>query len=301
MIVSVPLETYLPGVLDVELYGHWPLDTFKAQAVAARSFALAEAEFWRTRRHFDLVAGPESQGWSGDQGSARSKKAVLDTAGKVLLHEGRVIPAYYSASCGGLPASAEDAISSRTSHQIAPLVPLKSRPMGCCSESPVFEWQVEFARDDLDRAIRVWLEERGEESDVLSRSVSSLRNMLVLERSPTGRPLVYGLSDSMGRSVRIDAESFRRLLSTVPRIEQGSAAPLRSSVLSGEFRGRRFLVNGLGWGHGCGLCQYGANAMGKRGANWREILALYYPGCDIQVCWGSEVEDHPSPEAETKQ
>ena len=112
--------------------------------------------------------------------------------------------------------------------------------------------------------------------------------MNVLERSPTGRPLVYGLVTSRGGSLRIGSESFRRLLSKLPRIEKGAPSPLRSSVFDGEFRGNRFLINGLGWGHGCGLCQYGANAMGKDGATCRMILERYYPGSEIQVAWKAE-------------
>ena len=301
VIVSVPLETYLPGVLDVELYGHWPFETFQAQAVAARSFALAEAAFWRTRRHFDLIAGPESQGWSGDQGSSRAREAVLGTTGMVLVHEGRVIPAYYSASCGGLPASADDAISSRDSHRIKPLVPMNPRPSGCCSESSVYEWQVEFKRNAVERSVRIWLRERGEDSELLESSGASLQKMITLERSPTGRPLAYALIDSTGTSLRIEAESFRRLLSTLPRANKEEAEPLRSSAFSGEFRGRRFLVEGLGWGHGCGLCQYGANAMGKRGATWREMIELYYPGSDVRVCWGPQSEDETLSKAGTNQ
>ena len=288
VIVSVSIESYLPGVLDVELYGHWPLETFQAQAIAARSYALAESAFWATRRHFDLIAGPESQGWSGDGGSDKARKAVQGTAGMVLVHEGRVIPAYYSAACGGLPASADDAISSRESHRISPLVPMDSRPSGCCEAASVRAWQAEFKRDDLDRALRTWHTDRTFDSKSRSNLPGSFDAITVLERSPTGRPLVYGLVTSRGETLRIGSESFRRLLSKLPRIEKGTSSPLRSSVFNGEFRGNRLLIKGLGWGHGCGLCQYGANAMGKEGATWRTILERYYPGSEIQAAWQVE-------------
>ena len=288
VIVSVSLESYLPGVLDVELYGHWPLETFQAQTIAARSYALAESAFWARRRHFDLIAGPESQGWSGDGGSDKARKAVESTTGMVLVHEGRVIPAYYSAACGGVPASADDAISSRGSHRISPLVPMDSRPSGCCEASSVREWQAEFKRDDLDRALRAWHADKSPDAGSRSNLRGSFDAMTVLERSPTGRPLVYGLGTSRGGNLRIGSEPFRRLLSKLPRVENGSSIPLRSSVFDGEFRGSRFLVTGLGWGHGCGLCQYGANAMGKDGATCRMILERYYPGSEIQVAWKAE-------------
>ena len=65
LVTRIQIESYLPGVLDGELYGHWPSDTFRAQAVAARSYAVAESAYWSDRRHFDLTAGPASQVWKG--------------------------------------------------------------------------------------------------------------------------------------------------------------------------------------------------------------------------------------------
>ena len=250
VIVHVSLESYLPGVLDVELYGHWPLETFQAQAVAARSYALAESAFWASRRHFDLVAGPESQGWSGDGGSPRAREAVQRTLGTVLVHDGRVIPAYYSAACGGLPASAADAISSRPSHRISPLVPLDSRPSGCCASSPVYEWKAEFKRRDVDRALQQWLRDNDSGSDSVEVPGGPFQDMTVLERSPTGRPLAYGFSNAWGRLLRLDSESLRRLLSKLTQIEKDGPSSLRSSAFTGEFRGRRFVIQGRGWGHG---------------------------------------------------
>ena len=61
LVTRIPIEQYLPGVLQGELYGHWDPSAFEAQAVAARSYAVAESAFWQPRRHYDLVAGPASQ------------------------------------------------------------------------------------------------------------------------------------------------------------------------------------------------------------------------------------------------
>jgi stage II sporulation protein D len=288
VIVSVFLERYLPGVLDVELYGHWPLETFQAQAVAARSYALAEAAFWKNRRHFDLVAGPESQGWSGNGGSSKAREAVQETFGMVLLHQGRIVPAYYSAACGGFPASADNAISSRASHRIGPLVPLVGRPSGCCDDSAVFKWTAKFDRGDLDRALNEWQRSKGGDLGTARNLPERFNRLTVLERSPTGRSLVYGLSSGGEKTLSIDAESFRRLLSKLTQIEGLDPTPLRSSMFTGRFSGKRFVVEGLGWGHGCGLCQYGANAMGESGFTWRQILERFYPGSEVGPIWKSD-------------
>ena len=290
VIVHLSLESYLPGVLDVELYGHWPLETFMAQAVAARSYAVAESAFWADRRHFDVVAGPRSQGWSGDGGSEKARDAVQSTTGMLLLQDGRVIPAYYSAACGGFPASANDAISSRPSHRISSLVPLDARPRGCCENSSVFKWSMEFKRADIDRLIQEWRNGVDGDSELPSMYHARFVGLSVFERSPNGRPLIYRLTFSDGTTSVIDAEVLRRMLSTLSEVGEDQAKPLRSSVFSGRLRGRRFRLDGLGWGHGCGLCQYGANAMGEDGFTWRQILDRFYPGSEVRSFWRPNTE-----------
>ena len=103
VICHLPMESYLPGVVEKELYPSWLPATFEAQAIAARSFAVCERAFWIRRRHYDLVAGQASQAWTGGDASARAVSAVRSTVGQLLVWRGQVVPAYYSASCGGAP------------------------------------------------------------------------------------------------------------------------------------------------------------------------------------------------------
>ena len=167
-------------------------------------------------------------------------------------------------------------------------MPLDSRPSGCCASSPVYEWKAEFKRRDVDRALQQWLRDNDSGSDSVEVPGGPFQDMTVLERSPTGRPLAYGFSNARGRLLRLDSESLRRLLSKLTQIEKDGPSSLRSSAFTGEFRGRRFVIQGRGWGHGCGLCQYGAHTMGQDGATWRQILDRYYPGSRLQYCWGPE-------------
>ena len=275
VVVELDMETYLAGVLDGELYAHWPLGTFMAQAVAARSFALAESTFWRSRRHFDLVAGPSSQAWAGLATSDRAREAIEATRGFVLLHEGRVVPAYYSSSCGGLPASAVDSISDRASHDIPPLKP-RSSATPCCEGAPVRAWEVRLPLDEVEAA--------------LSRAFpggfpDGLVRIEVAERNVAGRPLRHRLVDRAGESRSLGSDDLRRLRGRVPRLESGEAGPLRSDAFEARIVGEVLVIEGRGFGHGVGLCQFGAFERGREGVDWRQLVLEYYPEAGLTRSW----------------
>ena len=102
----VALESYLQGVVAGEVPFSWPADALKAQAVAARSYAIASL---LKGKPFDLYADVRSQVYLGVAGEKPSTtKAVLDTTGQVVLYGGRVATTYYFSSSGGKTASAAD-------------------------------------------------------------------------------------------------------------------------------------------------------------------------------------------------
>jgi stage II sporulation protein D len=102
---TVPLEQYLFGVVPREVPWRWPEETLKAQAVAARSYALAV----RRTGTFDLYADVRSQVYGGiDAEQATTTAAVLATAGEVLLHGGRVATTFFFSTSGGRTANVAD-------------------------------------------------------------------------------------------------------------------------------------------------------------------------------------------------
>jgi stage II sporulation protein D len=102
---AVPLEQYLFGVVPREVPSRWPEEALKAQAVAARSYALAV----RRSGSFDLYADVRSQVYGGmDAEQAATNTAVLATAGEVLLHGGRVATAFFFSTSGGRTANVAD-------------------------------------------------------------------------------------------------------------------------------------------------------------------------------------------------
>ena len=105
---KVDIEDYIKGVVPSEMPSSWNIEAHKAQAIAARSYALANLGK-RASRGYDLKDTPEDQAYGGATAEkARTNKAVEDTKEIVLIYDLKIIPAYYSASAGGHTKNAGD-------------------------------------------------------------------------------------------------------------------------------------------------------------------------------------------------
>ena len=101
VINNLPLEDYLLGVVPAEMPSKWSYEALKAQAIAARSYAIANRGK-RASHGYDLKDTPEDQAYGGASSeTATTNSAVIETKGVVITYNQRVIPAYYSASAGG--------------------------------------------------------------------------------------------------------------------------------------------------------------------------------------------------------
>jgi stage II sporulation protein D len=278
---EVPMETYLPGVLAQELFNKWTVNTHRAQAVAARSWALCEIAQWRGRRHFDVVAGELGQAWVGATKHQRSIDAVAATRGEVLLWERRVVPAYYSSCCGGQRASARDGISSAVVHDIPPLRISATDGSDCCSASPTYRWQAKYDLATFARTLPAWARAEGYASLL---KLDGVRRIETSARNAAGRPIRFAITDAKGMLYEVPAERLRFALNTDPA-RPGELRPskerLKSAFIEPLIVGKELVISGRGHGHGVGMCQYGAEAMAKKGAKPSAILARYYPGASV--------------------
>jgi stage II sporulation protein D len=272
----VPMERYLPGVIERELYRHWPAHTFAAQAVAARSYACAERSM-RTRSHYDVTNTAVSQVYGGTSGHSRANEAVEATRGLVLAHAGGLVPGYYSSCCGGVAADARDAISSHPLHDMAPLRG-RSGP-DVCTEAKLFSWTIERARADVARRLAAWGRHRKDET---LAKLERLRGVEIAALNPHGRPTAFAVSGGRDDAVTtLGAESFRR---AVDFSRGGLGEPPRrlwSSNVRVTIDGETVRFAGAGHGHGVGMCQHGAEALARDGLTYEEILAWYYPQVEL--------------------
>lgn len=249
----VDIEDYLKGVVPKEMNSLWPFEALKAQAIASRSFAVHEA-LRRGNKDYDLTADTFSQVYGGMSAEKRrAGKAVEATSGKVLGYEGKVLPAYFHSCCGG---HTEDA--SVIWGKASP--PLKGVKCPWCRLSPYFRWQIKI-------------------------STRSMLNMLKAKGYSINRidDIRPGPRDRSGRLEQVSIKSGNKWIDM--NTEDFRAAPGRSAIKSANFRVKKYptfyLFSGYGWGHGVGMCQWGAFGLAFRWKSAEWILERYYPGARV--------------------
>lgn len=249
----VDLEDYLKGVLYHEISHRWPMEAIKAQAVVSRTFALYQAQEYKDS-HYYLKADVSSQVYGGRYAERyRTNKAVEETKGKVLVYRGKLLPAFFHATCGG---RTEDA--SRLWKVDLP--PLKGIACPFCKNSPHFFWRCDVRLSDIERKLRT-----------AGYKVSYISSIEIKKRDRSGRALELVLRGKTD-TAKISVKEFRRLL---------GPALIKSTDFTVGIKGEIAHFEGRGWGHGVGMCQWGAFAMAKKGKTAEEILRYYYPGARV--------------------
>ena len=272
----VPMEDYLPGVVAGELFDHWDLQTRAAQAVAARSFAASERALVSRHRAYDVTDTPDSQVYRGVVEHARTLEAVAMTRGMVLAFEGLLVPGYYSSCCGGLAAAALEAIGGNPVNDVPPL---RGRSgVDVCTESKISRWTIERPAKTLTRRIVAWAEHRRHRE--LSE-LSEIASIEVAAANTHGRPIAYAVTDGSGRRVELSADRLRAAANFVTVDLGPPERMLWSSHVKVRVRGSTVVFEGRGYGHGVGMCQYGAETLARKGRDYQEILRWYYPGVEL--------------------
>jgi len=276
------LETYLPGVLARELYRSWRPQTYEAQAIAARSYALHErARRRRAGDHFDLEGTTADQAYGGLEAHRRAIEGVRRTAGLVLTWEGGLLRSYYSSTCGGRAGSASDTWPATAGFEFNRAGPIQaSRRADHCAESPRFRWSVTRDRAALAKRLAAF----GEADGLAIRSIESVARVEPSRVNPFGRPATYKVFDDAGRWWPLSGEQLRLACN----FSDVDLPPItgRTRVLSGDIemkpRGERMEITGRGFGHGVGMCQFGAERLAREGRDAVDILGHFYPDSALE-------------------
>lgn len=271
VINDLDIESYLKGVIARELLRDWHFQAYRAQAVAARTYALYQARTRDDGSSFDLHADTRSQVYGGVDGeTAKSIDAVETTRGLVLAYgpqgRERIFKAYFSSCCGGVTASAQDAFNDPV------IEPLQAQYVGAlCSASPRYNWgPVVFSKSELTRRIRAYGTRRGGPE----KNIGDVVSIEIAAQNPFGRPTRFVVTDSRGNRFNFNAEQMRWAINSDagngPTVPSGFFKPVNETD---AIR----LVEGHGHGHGVGMCQWCTQARASQGMRFDQILKLAYP------------------------
>jgi stage II sporulation protein D len=276
------MEQYLPGVLARELYHHWQSAAFEAQAVAARSFACHEIMHYATRRHYDVTDTQQSQAYIGEVNVAKALNAVARTAGQMLGYHGMLVPGYYCSCCGGTAASADAAIGDNPVNLLPPLAG-RLQP-DVCQDAPLYRWSIKRDRMETSRRITAFAQQQ-KLNDV--SNISAVDSIEPVMSSPSGRPILYRIIDHRGDAAEIGAEKLRSAVNyrvaDLPDFDRS----LPSSHVDVRLENGSIIFDGRGFGHGVGMCQYGAQALALQQTGYLDILRWYYPSVEIVQAYES--------------
>ncbi|RPJ40974.1 MAG: SpoIID/LytB domain-containing protein, partial [Candidatus Latescibacterota bacterium] len=282
---GIGLEDYLRGVVPWEI-GWLPaerVEALKAQAIAARTYALSRVAVAEEGSLWDLVATESDQVYRGlERTDPVVDRAIDETAGLVAVHDDELIRAYYSSTCGGRTAPVPDVWIDR---EPAPyLRSVRDAPGGSdspsrayCRDSPHFRWKERWKGEEIDAVLRNLAAEKGQGPAALGR----LRDVRIEETGETGRAL-RTVFETERADLLVEADRIRWVLR-----RPGGAGILRSAWITLDVkRSKGFVVEivaeGRGHGHGVGMCQWGAIGMADEGHRFEEILRHYYKGVRLE-------------------
>jgi stage II sporulation protein D len=280
------VEDYLRGVVPLEIgVNRGPSDqaAVEAQAIAARSYTWVRLGTSQTNpgRGYDMAATVADQVYGGaDAEREATDRAVSTTAGQVLKFGGRVVDAPYSASCGGESAAPDEVW--RVSGTSAYLRRVSDRIPGSadryyCDIAPRFSWTRTFTTAELDAAARSYLRQY---TDGLSGTPSHVRGISIESRTPSGRVArTVFLTDRGSYAVR--GNDVRYVLRTAGGEILNSTYFSVNAEAARDGALVRVVLRGNGYGHGVGMCQWGAIGRARAGQTARSILAAYYPGTSV--------------------
>ncbi len=241
---QVDLEQYLYSVVGAEAIATWPIEALKAQAVAARSYALYKQNTSNGIYDVDTTVG--TQVYKGlDSEYTTTHEAVNGTLGQIMTYNNQVILAAFHSSSGGYTENVEDVWTT-------PLPYLRA-VVDYDQKSPVFEWQQVIPVTKIQSLVA---------------GVGKISGLQPEKMTPRGRIITMKVTGDRG-SATISGTNLRQALD------------LRSTLFRVSTDGNNLQIKGRGFGHGLGLSQWGAYYLAQQGVNYHQILAHYYQNANL--------------------
>ncbi len=258
LVNSISLESYITTLLSKEMNGTWPVEALKAQAVAARTYALDRI---KTNNNLNLqddrlyhLESSEKDQVSGSFSdiTAKTLTASRETHGEILVGpSGKIAPTFFHSKCGGKTLRPD---------QVWGGVEEGYRSVSCtfCQKTGMKDWEQKIKNQKLTSMI----------DHVLKRYYADENNSQEIRVMPDSMENSE-IRLYLGDRLHIIKKSYLRNLAG------REVLPSNNFVMTQE--NNQVFVTGKGYGHGVGLCQLGALELAKRGYDYRQILSFYFP------------------------
>ena len=261
---ELKMEEYLAGVVAAEMETNWPVNALAAQAIIARTYTMKNIETGKIRKLHGTDASTdvqEFQAYNAARINDNVRKAVEMTRGEIITYKGDYPNAWFSACCGGITASAQEGLAFTQE----PTPYIKANAQDNCLSITVPEnrqWQAAIPKAKVIAAVK----------EVTGKNIDSLTSAEIVEKGSSGRAVKIALGDA-----QVGGPAFRNAI--------GSEL-VRSMLLNSlEVQGDNVVFAGKGFGHGVGMCQWGANLMAKEGQKPEDIINFYYQDVEIEKRW----------------
>lgn len=258
VIHTLDIEEYLTGVLSKEMDALWPEEALKAQAVVSRTFAVYMREESRKQGlKYDIENSIYHQVYNANN-SAKIKKTVRETEGEILTYEGNLVQVFFHSNCSGKTAKTSDVWGGALLH-------LSSVNDPFCVDTPYSDWKKTFHQNNLSKIF----------------GITAIEKIVVEERDATGRVTSLRLTGKDGNIICLTGHRLRMIVNQGKGVLFQSPDIIPSANFNVRKEGDYFVFTGKGYGHGVGMCQWGAKKMAEDGYNYLQILKHYFPEMEL--------------------
>ncbi len=271
MVINIlPMEEYLYGVVPGEMPSYWPLEALKAQAVAARTYALTRVNA-ANANPYDVLPTTTNQvykGYNGEQAS--TNRAVNETRGQVLEYRGKLIDALFHSSSGGYLEHSQDVWQAKLDYLLA-------KPDPYDQNNVHYNWSVSYSQEQLVNKVNKVLFNQAEPDKMFA----SIDNIELLEKTTSGarvKKIKITGTDASGDPKAVEVYNADKVRSV---LGLKSALFELDMIYDDDDNLTQVNIKGSGYGHGLGMSQYGALGMANDGFDYLDILKFYYNNAEV--------------------
>lgn len=255
-IKQMNLEEYLLGVVAGEMYNSWGIEALKAQTVLARTYALYFLQNYTSKYDGADISNDvtEAQAYDESRINDNIKRAVNETKGQILTSNGNIIEGWFHSNAGGVTTTAKNGLNYLEDENYTKI----QKSVENAENSQNFNWNTTISKSDFLNALRE-----------MGVSVKSLTALTIGDTDASGRVKNFKIGGAT-----VDTNTFR--------IKIGSTKMKSTKITHMVVSSKSVYLEGVGYGHGVGMSQWGAKILAEEGKTYDEILKFYFD--NIELC-----------------